>query len=260
MKLVWELSGDTLTIDIENSMLVEYWIDQINVTNKNSFGLLSSAFPLDGLTSNLSDNIKLINEILAKFKINYLSSHDYDWLDQDNLNLLHAQWVKLQQDYNIVTVLSKFNSDILQKFHDINKLIHQIENSSFVSYVNDALATWQTPNPFGTNILHYGTWQVELHYQNLGRSTYEKWFNYDYNILDTDTNNFTHIGGEVHFNLHRPLSINAPVEYVNFCSENKIQPIGCKLPIGNFRESLTVVRHLFNKNVPIKNNRLSFTI
>lgn len=260
MKLVWESTGDTLFIDVENSIVVEYWIDQINADKKNSFELVSSSFPVNELVRDLSNNVKLINEILTKFKINYFSSHDVDWLDQDNLNLLHTQWVKLQQDYKIVPVLSKFNDNVLQKFHDINKLIHQIEKSSFVSYVNDSLTTWQTPNPFGTTILKYGTWQVELQYQNLGRSTYEKWFNYDYNLIDTDTNNFTHIGGEIHFNICRSLAIDAPVEYVKFCSENNITPIGCKLPIGNFKESITVVRQLFNKNVAIKNNRISFTI
>ena len=39
MKLVWESTGDTLFIDVENSIVVEYWIDQINADKKNSFEL-----------------------------------------------------------------------------------------------------------------------------------------------------------------------------------------------------------------------------
>lgn len=260
MKLVWELSGDTLLVDVENTLFVEYWIDQINAAKKNKFELRCSSFPVSQLAKDLANNVEFINEILKKFKIKYLSDHNLDWLDQDNLNVLHSRWVKLQQDYDIISVLSKFNGDVLCRFHAINKLIHQIENSSFVSYINDCSTTWQVDNPFGAKILKYGTWQVELHYQNLGRSTYEKWLNYDYNLTDTDTNDFTHLGGEVHFNIGRPLSLTAPAEYVHFCSENNIKPIGGKLPIGNFKESLTVIRHLFNKNVSIKNNRISFTI
>ena len=260
MKLVWESTGDTLAIAVENLSLVEYWVNQINISKKNSFELISSSFPLDEVTRDLSNNVKSINEILKKFNLNYLGSHEVDFLNQDNLNLIHSQWVKLQQDYNILSVLSKFGGGVIQKFHDINKLIHQIENSSFINYINDSSTTWQVINPFGAEILQFGTWQVELHYQNLGRSTYEKWFNFDNNLIDTDTNNFTHIGGEVRFHIGRPFRSSAPLEYINFCSTKNIKPYGSKLPIGNFKEPITVLRHLFNRNVSIKNNRISFTI
>jgi hypothetical protein len=101
---------------------------------------------------------------------------------------------------------------------------------------------------------------VELHYQNLGRSTFEKWINYDGNILDTDTNNFTHLGGLVKINLARPFENTAPKEYVEYCTKNSIQPCGNILPIGNFSHPTTELRETFRKNVSIENNRISFEI
>ena len=106
----------------------------------------------------------------------------------------------------------------------------------------------------------FGVWQVELHYQNLGRSNYEKWQNYDTNIIDTDTNNFTDIGGMVNFNIGHPVVNHPPLNYVEYCQQQNINPYGNKLPIGNFKISITELRHIFYKNVNIENNTITFEV
>jgi hypothetical protein len=184
-----------------------------------------------------------------------------DWLDQSNLNILHERWVKLQYNHkNIVNLILKFPNDIINQFHNVNILIHKIENSVKIDYSNDQLTAWQTPNIFGPEISTFGTWQAEIHYQNLGRSNYEKWKNYDNNLVDTDTNNFTHIGGLINFNITHPITQLPPTNYVEYCQQHNISPYGNKLPLGNFKISITELRHIFKKNVNIKNNTITFKI
>lgn len=260
MQLIWTSSGDVLDIVVENSKVIDYWVEQLNSCDKNSFEFIKASFPDKYLLDNLTNNVKIINSILTKFKIPPLINHDADWLNQNNLNLLHERWVKLQHNYKIVELLSKFKHDELTKFRDINHLIHKIEPVIKVIYDNDRSKVWNTVNSFGPDILQFGTWQIEIHYQNLGRSTYDKWINFDSNLLDSDTNNFTHFGGQVRFNLCKSFVSTPPAEYVSYCLDNSVIPYGNKLPIGNFKESITTLRHLFYKNVGTENNPISFTI
>jgi hypothetical protein len=156
--------------------------------------------------------------------------------------------------------MSGLSDSVIKQFHAINELIHKIEKLITIRYVNDEVIAWQTPNIFGPEILKFGICQVELSYQNLGRSNYEKWKNYDSNLIDTDTNNFTHFGGEVEFNIGRPTTLAPPLNYVEFCQQHSVSPYGNKLPLGNFKISVTELRHIFNKNVNIKNNTITFKV
>ena len=73
-------------------------------------------------------------------------------------------------------------------------LIHSIESKKSIVYekFNNNKTTWQRVNNFSTDILSNGSWNIEIGYQNLGRSLFEKWSNLDDNVNDEDTNNFTH--------------------------------------------------------------------
>lgn len=260
MKVIWTLTGDVLEIDVTNFKVIDYWLDQLNLSDKNSFRLVDTTFPDRDLVTNLVENIECINQILTKFKLDPLLDSDSDWYNQDNLNLLHNQWVKLQQTHKIIELLSKFKGDALQKFHDINHLIHKIEFPISIIYNNDKSKIWQTPNPFGPDILQFGIWQIEIDYQNLGRSTFEKWVNYDKNVIDTDTNNFTHFSGRILFNIRHPVNWPAPHDYISYCKKNNVQSYGNKLPIGNFKDSITTLRHVFYKNIIIDSNSIFFAL
>lgn len=262
MILVWEKTGDSLEIKVDNHQLVEYWVSELDRTDKKTFDFVSSTLPDDSVTTQLADCLESSNQILERFGIEPLMDSKLDWFNQDNLNVLHSRWVKvINQHPKLCEVLHKIaDKSIEQKFHDVNILIHKIEFKSLVEYTNSKDVTWQAKNIFGSEISKFGQWQIELHYQNLGRSTYEKWYNYDCNIDDSDTNNFTHIGGLVYFNLCRPITLQPPVEYINYCAENNIIPYGNKLPIGNFVEDITTLRHVFKRNVNTENNRISFKI
>jgi len=264
MKLIFTSSGDYIEIGYDNASFAEFWIDEINKDNVNLFSLKDPVIlpNFEKLTNNLTE----INKILSKFGITDLTNIDTNWYNQYNLNVLHERWVKLQhKHHNIVQLLSKFPNSILKKFHDINTQIHQIENTSVITYENglNPNIIWQIENPFGTCILKSGRWNVELYYQNLGRSLYEKWRNFDNNIFDEDTNNFTHIGGSVIINLGRPYTVALPNEYIEYCSQHNTNPIADTLPLGNFlniEENLTQIRQVVYRNTRDENNKIFFEI
>ena len=256
MNLIWSQTGDSLELDLVNPIVIDHWVEQLNRAQKNQFTCINAAI-ID--TQSLSDALIEVNKILEKIRLYPLMDTNSDWLDQNNLNILHKRWVKLQHKYkDIVNLISKFPNNVIKQFHDVNKLIHKIENDINISYINDQNNTWQTPNIFGPDVSTFGIWHAEIHYQNLGRSTFEKWKNYDNNIIDSDTNNFTHIGGLVHFNITRPMLLSPPINYIEYCQQHNISPYGNKLPLGNFKISITELRHIFKKNVNIKNNTITF--
>jgi hypothetical protein len=258
MKLTWSHTGDSLDLDLVDPPIFEYWVDQLNKDQKNQFYCVDTKFIE---TQPLTDAVVATNTILEKFKLDPLMDPDLDWINQDNLNILHEKWVKLQHQHkSIVDLMSKMPNGVVDHFHAVNKMIHKIEQTEKLSYTNGRLKMWQTVNIFGSDILKFGTWQIELHYQNLGRSNYEKWKNYDANVDGTDTNNLTHLGGLVQFNIGRPLVQSPPANYVEYCQQNNIKAYGNKLPLGNFKIAISDLRHLFNKNVNIKNNTIAFEV
>ena len=258
MKLTWSHTGDSLDLDLVDPAIFEYWLDQLNNDQKNQFHCVNTTF-LE--TQPLVDVLVATNNMLEKFKLDPLMDPYNDWYDQDNLNILHAKWVKLQQKHKgIVDLISKMPNGAIDHFHAVNTMIHKIEKMHQIGYINSQSKIWQTPNIFGADILKFGIWQIELQYQNLGRSNYEKWKNYDSNIDDTDTNNLTHLGGLVHFNICRPIIQSPPANYVEYCQQNNIKAYGNKLPMGNFKISISSLRHIFSKNVNIKNNTITFEV
>lgn len=263
MKLVWTNTGDSIDIDVYNIELATYWLDNLEAAQKNSFNLTFTSLSDVTIADQLNNTLKEINSCLIKANILDLEKfNDSDFLDQDVLNRLHEVWVKLHHNHpTIVNFMCTTNK--LQQWADINLLIHQIENDCYISYINYDRYPWQIPNIFGSKILTFDQYQLELHFQNLGRSTYDKWYNYDDNVIDADTNNFTHIGGKVDIRLTRYQQITPPQEYINWCDMHKVTAYGYKLPLGNFKDyknNLTTIRHLFFKNLADENNRIFFTL
>lgn len=256
-KIVFSKTGDYINIVVENKELLEYWLSELKRTNKDIFKLQSSTFSDN---TELSKNVITVNSILSKFKIEPFPDSTNNWLDQSELNRLHEQWVKMQHLYpNIVNLLRKIPKG-LENFNRINTLIHKIEKKVEIEYINDTELVWQTKNIFGPGIAKLGMWNIQISHQNLGRTTFSKWQNYDDNVVDQDTNNYTHLGGLIQINLARPYTVNFPIEYLKWCEKFKITPYGQLLPIGNFDLDITTSRILFHKNVGIENNTISFEV
>jgi len=262
MKLVWSITGDSIDIDVYSIELASYWLDNLNSFQKNNFKLKSTSLTDLTIVEQLNNTLKEVNSFLIKANILDLTKFENcDFLDQNVLNRIHETWVKIHHKHpTVVKFMLSINR--LKQWEDINIYVHEIEHPHTISYTNHSIHPWQIPNKFGSDILTFDQYQLELHFQNLGRSTYNKWYYYDENVINSDTDNFTHIGGQVDINLTRYQKVFPPHEYISWCNKHKITAYGYRLPLGNFKDyetNLTKIRHLFFKNLADETNRIFFT-
>jgi hypothetical protein len=255
MKIYWSKSGDELTIDVVNQELVNHWYNSLP---NDTLTLITKPLhkTIDPLAVDLYAKIQLVNQHLEQFKIEKFSEtiSFNELIKHTSLNRLHSHWTYLSEKKKCTTLFSKLSLAALPAFLAINDLVHAIEKVNSVAYSVDNYSIWQTPNTFGNSILDFGLWNVCLGYSNLGKTYYDKWASYDTNFVDHDTNNYTHLGGILHFQLVRPHKQVLPVDYINFCNENQIEPLGNVVPIGNFKEELDNAKEIFYNNSKIENN------
>jgi hypothetical protein len=264
MKIIWQQTGDFLILNSLNQELTDYWINALNQDNKNNFHLASTDFKQSWLID-LQQHIKTIDQLLStRLKINSFNHFvTADLLDQDVLNRLHRTWIGVLESHPKMSTLLK-NIDPKNEFHwnQINKKLHYIEKD--IKCVYHSLSPfWEVNNPFGTNILNFNRSQVRIQFSQKGRSTFNKWVNQDFNIDDTDTNDFLQIGGEVIINLGQEIIQDPPKNYIAFCQENNIPVVGDTLNLANFANGatdLTKIRHIFTRNIAYENNTALFEL
>lgn len=100
-----------------------------------------------------------------------------------------------------------------------------------------------------------------LGFDNLGRSTWEKFSNYDSDAFEVDTNNFDMLSGKLEISLARPMMWTSPENYSNWCALHNISEVGRNMRIGNFDDdvkTLTKLRYLFTNNE--SSNKISFAL
>ena len=261
MKLIWTQTGDCLTIIPEHHSMVEHWLHQLDQSDLHEFALLTPVPRY--MISELIECVTAVNAALSRANMTLLPP-DLDWLDQRNLNLLHSTYVKMQRDKNITAFLRKIGQqDLVNQHHQVNNIIHETE--SMVEYLYQAKNPnhsdpWQVPNPYGTSVLGWGVWQVEMEYQSLGRGTYEKWLNWDDNLVDTDTDDFESLGPRVLFRICRPYRTDPPQDYIRACLSTGAPIVGGTLPIGNFQDDIGRVRRLFHDNAVRADNKIIFEL
>ena len=264
MKIIWKQTGDFLILDPVSQELAEYWINALDQNNNNNFYLSSTEFKQTWLID-LQQHIETINQVLStRLKIdsfkNFITA---DLLDQKVLNLLHRTWVGVLESYPMIsTLLKKIDSKNEWHWNQINKKLHYIEKDIKCVY-HPSSTFWEVDNPFGTKILNFNRSQFRIEFSQKGRSTFNKWLNRDFNINDTDTNDFLQIGGEITVNLGQELIQGPPKNYVAFCQENNMPVIGDVLNLANFTNcefELTKIRHVVTRNIAHENNTASFEL
>ena len=97
-------------------------------------------------------------------------------------------------------------------------------------------------------ILNFNRCNISLTSYNLGRQTFDKWWKYDDNVIDTDTNDHYTLSGRIRISLERPQTLAPPIEYVDWCKSNKIDVIGYRLGLGNFTANIDTQRDVFERN------------
>jgi hypothetical protein len=212
-----------------------------------------------------------------------------EYLDQQLLNYLHAEWAGLQtHSYHIQQKRKQYPGNALvEAIHDmypdcilytelsnlfdktghrtlfdsVNQYIHLIEG-----YFSKVRATsndhFMIDNIFTKDCLSNDKHQIQLGFNHLGRTLYNKFINHDYNLDHNDENSFDQLLGVIDFRLEPSQTIHMSKEYVDWCESHGRKPLGDSLNIGiidNLQNNLYNYRLLLYRN-SIKNNSFSIHI
>ena len=251
MKLFWAKTGDFLSIDIENQEFVEYWLDQIfQASATKLYETTSFCKRIDTSAVKLLHAIDTVNLYLEKFKLDKFKNYTHEDISQYvTLNEVHNYWTYLCAEKKMGIFFSKNMPDALDEFNYINVGSHTIEKIKTVHYSSN----WRSANKFDTNALAFGIWNVSMFYEDLGKSHYHKWLNFDTNFSKNDTSNYVDLTGTLEFHLGRAYSTEAPKDYADFCNKNSIELVGNVLPIGNFKD-VDKARKMFYTNSSVEHN------
>jgi hypothetical protein len=256
-KLVWIATGDEIELHPVDPEIYGYFVQNLNQTRQNRYR--SQPMELAQSITELTNYLTTVAELFqTKFDIDPWPTPKVDLLDQHCLNLVHKAWVDLHLQYpNIGTLGDKIVTGTRNQLFKINRLIHGIEESFNVLHFETPDPFTNFSNPFGQKILNFDCGGIRIDYNNLGRSTFNKWKNFDDQINGTDVNNFAELYTSITVSLARPYTGTAPKEYLDWASSHNIQPHGSTLNLAQFdklEENLLKYRQLFYKNSCITDN------
>ena len=259
--LVFDKTDDTINFEAINSDLVNYYITSVNADNKNSFKIQNSK---------LSSNIKYLQKCIIDtndFFVNKLKKTTFtefvnaNIYNQTILNRLHMVWVKFQiENPSISSMLEKIDSNLLTKFRDINNVLHKIENTKFLISNFTSYNMWSCENIFQSSIIDFNSYNLSINFNNLGRSTYNKWINHDDNAYDSDTNDFTTLSGELILKTSKSHTNTAPIEYIEWCQKHNVLPIGHTIGLGNLVQSTQSAQKILYRNMQIESNGITIKV
>lgn len=251
-KLRWTQTHDVIELVAIDHRVYEYFVEQINSRNINQYTVSDLRYA--SLSQELQQRFKRIQSFV-RTKL-HLEDFDIelDTSNQDDLNRLHSRWVNLHQQHPNIAVLTEkvLPGDLAA----INKLIHAIEESTMSIEAKTLDSNFKMSNVFGTDILGFGTYNISVCYNNLGRSTWQKWQHADA-TLDSDLNNFDDIYTTLSFKVIPTETKSVPKEYQDWCLKHNLPCVGGQMPLANFdklEENLLKYRQLFYKNSLIENN------
>lgn len=250
MKMVWQKTGDCIICDPLDHNFVEYWLE-----NQNEFiWQTTSCFPQQQLISELSHLVEQVQIDLNKVKIKLIETPIN--FNQHTLNILHRRWVQLHIEHPNISKL--FNGNFKISLDRINKVLHELEESWSLRLSSDSnlMPTYnKLPKLFGQA-------NIKLPYENLGRSSYNKWLNFDESLETTDTNNFNELHNKLFINLNRSYITDPPKDYVSWITNKGFDAVPNDLLLANFVDLDTkqdIYRALFLKNFVHELNDVIFT-
>jgi len=263
VKLAFNNSGDELLFDAVNYEVIEYYVDCLNEHKLNDFTLLQPAGQLiNSGINNLHNAIVDANTYIRNITFKEVGSYtDIEYLDQRVLNKLHADWVQSQScvvnvqhnrlhssadirelaeqlhhllpDGDIVTLgtaLHKLN--LSNDYNRINLSVHALEE--MFNNIKYKTNSWiEFPNPFPKSILTNDISNLRLSFNHLGRTLYNKFRVFDNTLEFNDENTYDQLLGFVSIHLQQPQTIPLSKEYIQWCSNNKVEPSGDFLNVGN---------------------------
>lgn len=290
--LAFDKTGDVIPFDPINQDVLEFYIDQLNSQSLNKFLPLvqnKGKQILDALSELRKCSIEINKWLhdIADIEVTVFELEGY--LDQKNLNKLHADWVNSQSlVYDIQKKRKQFNfSGFAEQLHDmfpddiqhpsLSTVLEKLKLSSTYDLINSphvhsiesmfnnikftVSSGWVNvaDNPFPKSILTNNTANLSLSFNHLGRTLYDKFLNFDVNLEYDDENSFNELLGFVTLSLTQPQTIPLSNEYISWCKHHNREPIGDRLNIGNIpnlQTNLTRYRTIMFKNM-LSNNPFS---
>lgn len=269
--IVFDTSGDTIPFTALNPEIVEYYVGQLTQCNLNGFWTSNPNYAtnLDSKIRELNQGLEESNAWLIPLFDQSLKTFDHeDYLDQDNLNYLHAAWVKVhscrydidrkrkqaefkglpEQIHDMYPDEERFPllGDIVHKigkkqfFEKLNApLIHGIEES-FTNIIFKCFDNWvEFTNPFPKQKINNDICNLFLPFGHLGRTQYNKFVHFDFDLKHTDENTFNELLGFVGLSLTPPQTRGYSSEYISWCKLHNREPSGESIPLGNIPDLLT---------------------
>jgi hypothetical protein len=266
--LVFDNSGDSLPFEVKyNHELFEFFVDHTNKKLQNSFTNNQALYKdLDPAITHLHWSVSKTNEVLYNLINESFKQHTdlENYLDQQFLNQLHADWVFSQRhDINIDDM--RFNSNTSQSsigsklhelypdeirviktaeameklgyiypYEEVNMSIHRLEKS-FTQMEFKADNKWEVfKNPFLNNMIsNNDVVNFSFGYTYVGRQYYNKFKYFDSNLDCQDHYNYETLEFAFQMNLSRPETIPFSSEALNWATGQNIKLIAEQIPIAN---------------------------
>jgi len=253
--MIWKKSGDFIVCDVINHELAEYWLEK----QAGQTWATTSVLPQTLLIIELDHLVRSVSFHLNKVKIKLIDL-PITGIDQDQLNTLHRNWVLLHQNHPNISALFDPATDhqFKNNMDRINKILHQLEESFKLVLTSDEYFIERPANI--SNI--FGHSNIKFPFENLGRSTFNKWKNFDDSVATSDTNNFDELPNSLVINLDRTYVSKPPLDYTEWCNNLNVVPTPNELLLANFKDlatNLTAYRELFLNNFTLANNDVIFT-
>lgn len=248
-KIIWPASGDAIPFRVSRPDVFEYYIDCLKRDDKTQFRQIQSSIDpmiVDRLRGNLERTRPIENR-----GIKILQDWDGDLLDQKFLNQVHHDWVISGQKYPALPSILRAQGGRDQDYREINTTLHALESMFTSQYCNYTHDPYQINNLFGCDIMEFKTDSVMMGFDNLGRSSWNKFLYWDDNVNDIDTNDHQHLSGLLNINLHRPTIWSPPKNYVDWCEQHNQTVVGHRICLGTFIDldrNLTKYRHIMLAN------------
>jgi hypothetical protein len=291
--ITFHQTGDSIPFVPTNQEVCEFYIHNLDEKNLNNFFAEdpSIGIAIQHQLQQIKSCVDDVNQWLQQISDIKFDAREnlVNYLDQNLLNKLHADWVNSQNALvDIKNQRKKHNyTGLIEKVHDLfpddiqyptlisviqqignyeefckinHPLIHGIERA-FNAVKFAANQSWAivADNPFSKNILSNDIANLSLTFHHLGRSLYEKFINFDMHLEHNDENSFDQLLGYVTLSLRQTQTIPHSKEYTDWCSRNRIEPRGAFFNLGNIPNlynNLTKYRIIIFQNL-LNNNPFS---
>lgn len=260
LRLTWSETNDYFDVEPENIDFCSWFVEQCNQFN-NDFVCQSSQTRVDQLITDLKNNLIEANEFLNQIKFPEIVVFD-NLFDQNNLNAIHKSWINvLRKEPRIDRLFYKKNPELFRKFHDINLLVHELENQ--FKYKLSASTHWRVNNKFQGLTPSNEKCNVHIEYTDWGKSSWHKFVDGVADPVDFELSNWQTIGSDIGINLSYPYKQDFPQPYLEYCLAHKIDPVVQHWPVGNlvdYQNNMPLVRKIMHKNIQIPKNKLQFSM